>query len=164
MAAMRRREYTDPTALHAMQSLAARSFPATGFRHIGDLTWNWCLYLDRDEKCPTAIWTHGERTLAWGRLEPPDSLMLQVDPDGRTSRLTHHVPGADPRGCQPGASASVPRSASTCRNAARTLPEAAGRSGSRTAAVGMRPCACRTALMTVGLGSANIALDMAARR
>lgn len=81
MAAMRRREYTDPTALRAMQSLASRSFPATGFRHIGDLTWNWCLSLDRAEKCPTATWTQGERTLAWGWLEPPDSLMLQVDPD-----------------------------------------------------------------------------------
>ncbi|MGW0593857.1 GNAT family N-acetyltransferase [Streptosporangium sp. NPDC002607] len=78
---MRRREYTDPTALRAMQDLAARSFPATGYRHIGDLTWNWCLSLDRAAQCPTAVWTQGERTLAWGWLEPPDSLMLQVDPD-----------------------------------------------------------------------------------
>ncbi|WP_203978760.1 GNAT family N-acetyltransferase [Planotetraspora silvatica] len=77
---MRRSEYAGPVALRAMQALAVRSFPATGYRHIGDLTWNWCLSLDREAECPTAIWTHGDRTLAWGWLESPDGLMLQVDP------------------------------------------------------------------------------------
>jgi nucleotidyltransferase-like protein len=50
-----------------------------------------------------------------------------------------------------------------CR-AARRLPGPAGSSGSRTPGAGIRPCACRTALMTAGLGSANSAADSAARR
>ncbi|MBX9394799.1 GNAT family N-acetyltransferase [Streptomyces sp. TRM72054] len=78
---MRRHEYAGPVALRAMQQLAARTFPATGYRHIGDLAWNWCLALDRADECPTAIWAHDDRTLAWGWLELPDTLMLQVDPD-----------------------------------------------------------------------------------
>ncbi|MEJ8646389.1 GNAT family N-acetyltransferase [Streptomyces sp. MS1.HAVA.3] len=77
---MRRHEHAGPVALRAMQGLAARTFPATGYRHIGDLAWNWCLALDRFDACPTAVWTEGDRTLAWGWLELPDSLMLQVDP------------------------------------------------------------------------------------
>jgi ribosomal protein S18 acetylase RimI-like enzyme len=81
MTLMRRREYAGPVTLRAMQSLAVRVFPATGYRHVGDLTWNWCLCLDRADECPTAVWTHSDRTLAWGWLELPDSLMLQVDPD-----------------------------------------------------------------------------------
>ncbi|MFF4448333.1 hypothetical protein [Streptomyces sp. NPDC001502] len=44
---MRRHEHAGPMALRAMQELATRTFPATGYRHIGDLTWNWCLSLDR---------------------------------------------------------------------------------------------------------------------
>ncbi|WP_203886790.1 GNAT family N-acetyltransferase [Planotetraspora kaengkrachanensis] len=78
---MRRREHAGPVALRAMQDLAVRSFPATGYRHIGDLTWNWCLALDRAGECPTAIWTEGDTTLAWGWLDVSGELMLQVDPD-----------------------------------------------------------------------------------
>jgi ribosomal protein S18 acetylase RimI-like enzyme len=81
MAPMRRDEHAGPVGLRAMHDLASRTFPVTGYRHAGDLTWNWCLALDRDEECPTAVWTVGERTLAWGWLELPDSLMLQIDPD-----------------------------------------------------------------------------------
>ncbi|MEV5827828.1 GNAT family N-acetyltransferase [Spirillospora sp. NPDC052242] len=62
--------------LRAMQDLAARVFPATGFRHIGDLAWSATLHDD----APTALWTRDGRTLAWARLEPPDGLQLQVDP------------------------------------------------------------------------------------
>jgi ribosomal protein S18 acetylase RimI-like enzyme len=64
-----------------MQSLAVRTFPATGRHHVGDLSWNWCLALDRADQCPTAVWTQGDRTLAWGWLELPENLMLQVDPE-----------------------------------------------------------------------------------
>ncbi|TJZ57531.1 GNAT family N-acetyltransferase [Streptomyces piniterrae] len=77
---MRRHEYFGPVALPAMHSLATRTFPMTGYRHVGDLTWNWCLSLDRADECPTAVWSHGDETLAWGWLELPDNLMLQVDP------------------------------------------------------------------------------------
>lgn len=80
MARMQRHTDTGPMALRAMQDLATRVFPETGYRHIGDLAWNWCLALDRADKHPTAIWTDKEQTLAWGWLELPDTLMLQVDP------------------------------------------------------------------------------------
>ncbi|MFJ1730834.1 GNAT family N-acetyltransferase [Streptomyces sp. NPDC088254] len=80
MAPMQRHTYTGPMALRAMQDLASRVFPATGYRHIGDLAWNWCLALDQADEHNTAVWTHKDQTLAWGWLELPDILMLQVDP------------------------------------------------------------------------------------
>ncbi|WP_189220166.1 MULTISPECIES: GNAT family N-acetyltransferase [Streptomyces] len=86
---MQRHTYTGPLALRAMQDLATRVFPATGYRHIGDLAWNWCLALDRADGHPTAIWTDEDQTLAWGWLELPDTLMLQVDPSH--SQLTDEV-------------------------------------------------------------------------
>ncbi|MFE3774542.1 GNAT family N-acetyltransferase [Streptomyces sp. NPDC059122] len=76
-------------ALRAMQSLATRVLPAAGHRHIGDLTWNWCLALDRADQYPTAIWTQDDQTLAWGWLELPDTLMFQVDPEH--PELAHDV-------------------------------------------------------------------------
>ncbi|MFH8405424.1 GNAT family N-acetyltransferase [Streptomyces sp. NPDC018019] len=78
---MQRHEYAGPLPLRAMQSLAVRAFPATGYRHIGDLAWNRCLALGRADRCPTAVWTEAGRTLAWGWLELPDGLLLQVDPE-----------------------------------------------------------------------------------
>ncbi|MEU8787496.1 GNAT family N-acetyltransferase [Streptomyces sp. NPDC048637] len=57
---MQRHEYTGPVALRAMQSLSSRLFPDTGYRHIGDLTWAWCLALDREDENPTAVWTDGD--------------------------------------------------------------------------------------------------------
>jgi ribosomal protein S18 acetylase RimI-like enzyme len=77
---VRRREYTGPLALQAMQSLAARVSPVTGYRMIGDLAWNWCLQHDRPSECPTAVWNDNSEVVAWGWLELPDALMLQVDP------------------------------------------------------------------------------------
>jgi ribosomal protein S18 acetylase RimI-like enzyme len=62
--------------LREMQSLAARVSPATGFRHIGDLAWNFALAPDAD----TRLWRHHDRVVAWAWLEPPDSAMLQLDP------------------------------------------------------------------------------------
>jgi hypothetical protein len=92
---MQRHEHTGPAALRAMQSLATRTSPATGYHHIGDLTWNWCLALDRADQCPTAVWTQDEQTLAWGWLELPDTLMLQVDPEWNW--LTRSSPGPNTR-------------------------------------------------------------------
>ncbi|KAA6214676.1 GNAT family N-acetyltransferase [Streptomyces albofaciens JCM 4342] len=86
---MQRDEYAGPLALRAMQSLAVRAFPVTGYRHIGDLAWSWCLALGRADQCPTAVWSDGGRTLAWGWLELPGGLMLQVDPE--RPELVHDV-------------------------------------------------------------------------
>lgn len=80
MAGVRRHEFTGPMALSAMQEPAVRVFPASGYRHAGDLAWSSCLALDRADEHPTAIWTHKGRTAAWGWLELPDGIMLQVDP------------------------------------------------------------------------------------
>ncbi|WP_327155385.1 hypothetical protein [Streptomyces tubercidicus] len=56
---MQRHEYTGPVALRAMQNLTGRLFPDSGYRHIGDLAWAWCLALDRADDNPTAVWTDG---------------------------------------------------------------------------------------------------------
>ncbi|WP_425247469.1 GNAT family N-acetyltransferase [Streptomyces sp. NEAU-NA10] len=78
---MRLQQYAGPQELRAMQSLATRVFPRTGYHHIGDLAWNRCLALGREEHCPTAVWERGGETLAWAWLELPDgALMVQVDP------------------------------------------------------------------------------------
>jgi GNAT superfamily N-acetyltransferase len=80
MTPMQRSEYAGPVALRAMQSLAVRAFPIAGWRHIGDLAWEGACYEQGDD-CPTAVWTDGDRTLAWGWLESGGDLMFQVDPD-----------------------------------------------------------------------------------
>ncbi len=80
MARMERHDHVGPTALRAMQDLATRIFPLTGYHHIGDLAWNACRALDQREEHLTATWTHRGRVQAWGWLELPDTLMLQVDP------------------------------------------------------------------------------------
>jgi hypothetical protein len=45
-----------------------------------------------------------------------------------------------------------------------TAASSAASSGRRTAALGIRPCACSTPLMTVGLGPANSAADSGTSR
>lgn len=66
-----------------MQSLSERVSARTGYRLVGDLAWNWCLSHDQPREHPTALWTDGAggEVVAWGWLELPDGLMLQVDPD-----------------------------------------------------------------------------------
>jgi ribosomal protein S18 acetylase RimI-like enzyme len=78
---VKRVEYAGPVRLRAMQFLAERVSPATGYRHIGDLAWNWTLYHDRPQVCPTALWYAGDTVVAWAWLELPGALMAQVDPD-----------------------------------------------------------------------------------
>jgi ribosomal protein S18 acetylase RimI-like enzyme len=59
-----------------MQCLAERVSPATGYRHVGDLAWNWALA----PEAQTRLWRHDGQIVAWAWLEPPDSAMLQIDP------------------------------------------------------------------------------------
>jgi ribosomal protein S18 acetylase RimI-like enzyme len=63
-----------------MQSLAERVFPLTGYRSIGDLAWNYALSYDRQADHCTALWRAGGDVLAWGWVERPSELMLQIDP------------------------------------------------------------------------------------
>ncbi|MFJ8626130.1 GNAT family N-acetyltransferase [Kitasatospora sp. NPDC093550] len=77
---MRRREGAGPVEPAGMQELAGRLFPGAGYRHVGEQAWRWCLALDRPGECPTAVWEADGRVMAWGWLELPDELVLQVDP------------------------------------------------------------------------------------
>jgi GNAT superfamily N-acetyltransferase len=73
-----------------MQSLASRLFPDSSWRHPGDLAWALTL-AGEPERCPTAVWRDGERVVAWGWLESPDELTVQVDPDPRYAALADEV-------------------------------------------------------------------------
>jgi GNAT superfamily N-acetyltransferase len=63
-----------------MQELAGRVFPLTGYRSAGDLAWNYGLSYDEPAAHRTAVWRADGRVVAWGWLERPADLMLQVDP------------------------------------------------------------------------------------
>lgn len=82
-------EHDGPADLAGMQALAERVFPDTGYRSVGDLAWNYVLSYDRPAENPTALWRDGDRVVAWGWLERPAELMLQVDP--RYAGLAHDV-------------------------------------------------------------------------
>jgi hypothetical protein len=85
---VRREEYAGPTQLLAVQSLASRLPPASGWRHAGDLAWT-AACADKPEDCPTAIWREGDDVVAWGWLEGPGELTIQIDP--RYPALAHEV-------------------------------------------------------------------------
>jgi hypothetical protein len=76
---MRRDEYAGPVELRAMQQLASRLNPEFGWRHAGDLAWAAVLAGPPEEN-PTAVWRDGDRPVAWGWLEGPGALTVQVDP------------------------------------------------------------------------------------
>jgi GNAT superfamily N-acetyltransferase len=76
---MRCDEYAGPVRLREMQSLAARVHPTSSWRHAGDLAWAAACG-GEPEQCPTAVWHDGGRVAAWGWLEGPGELTLQVDP------------------------------------------------------------------------------------
>lgn len=67
-------------ALRAMQSLAGRVFPEAGWRHSGDLAWAAACADSAPDTRPTAVWSTGDMTVAWGWLESPGELTMQVDP------------------------------------------------------------------------------------
>ena len=53
---MERHECDGPVRLRDMQSLSERVSPATGYRHVGDLAWNWCLSHDADYPVPRLVY------------------------------------------------------------------------------------------------------------
>ncbi|MGW0696790.1 GNAT family N-acetyltransferase [Streptomyces sp. NPDC002738] len=63
-----------------MQSLAGRVFPQAGWRHSGDLAWAAASAVSAADATPTAVWSTGDTTVAWGWLESPEELTIQVDP------------------------------------------------------------------------------------
>jgi GNAT superfamily N-acetyltransferase len=76
---VRRDEYAGPEQLRAMQTLASRLHPDSSWRHAGDLAWAAAQAPGPDQS-PTAVWRDGDSVLAWGWLEGPGELTLQVDP------------------------------------------------------------------------------------
>lgn len=77
---MRGEQYAGPVRLREMQELASRVHPAASWRHAGDLAWAAVLAGEGGGACPTAVWREGGRVVAWGWLEGPGELTLQVDP------------------------------------------------------------------------------------
>jgi ribosomal protein S18 acetylase RimI-like enzyme len=73
-------EHDGPADLAGMQALAERVFPQTRYRSVGDLAWNYALSYDRPADNPSALWRDGDQVVAWGWVERPAELMLQVDP------------------------------------------------------------------------------------
>jgi ribosomal protein S18 acetylase RimI-like enzyme len=80
MPEMRRSEHIGLADLGGMQSLAERVFPITGYRSVGELAWNYALSYDRPQEHLTALWRDAGDVVAWGWLERPADLVLQVDP------------------------------------------------------------------------------------
>ena len=85
---VQRDEYAGPTRLRGMQSLASRLHPDSTWRHAGDLAWA-AGAADESEQCPTAVWREDDRVVAWGWLEGPGDLTIQVDP--HHPALAHEV-------------------------------------------------------------------------
>jgi len=79
MPSVRREEYAGPARLRDMQRLASRLYPDSSWRHAGDLAWA-ATCASAPERCPTALWQENDRTVAWGWIEGPGELTLQVDP------------------------------------------------------------------------------------
>ncbi|MER7071370.1 GNAT family N-acetyltransferase [Terrabacter sp. NPDC000476] len=82
---VRRRDFSGPDDLRAMQDLCSRVWSPTSRFHPGQLAWSRYhrpvdpAVLDASEAI--ALWTAGDRTVAFGWAEAPDWLELQVDPD-----------------------------------------------------------------------------------
>jgi ribosomal protein S18 acetylase RimI-like enzyme len=72
-------EHAGPADLAGMQALAQRVWSQTGYRTVGDLAWNYALSYDRPADNPTAVWRDGGVVVAWGWVQRPAELMLQVD-------------------------------------------------------------------------------------
>lgn len=75
---VQRTEYAGPARLRAMQRLSSRLCPETSWRHAGDLAWAATCAGDPAQG-PTALWCDGGEVVAWGWLEGPGELTLQVD-------------------------------------------------------------------------------------
>lgn len=70
-----------------MQGLASRLYPESAWRHAGDLA--WAATCAEPGQSPTALWQDGDGVVAWGWLEAPGELTVQVDP--RYPALAHEV-------------------------------------------------------------------------
>lgn len=81
---LRRRDFTGPDDLRAMQDLASRLWSPTSRFHPGQLAWSrYYRPVDPaalDDGEAVAVWTEAGETLGFGWAEAPDWLELQVDP------------------------------------------------------------------------------------
>ena len=81
-------EHVDGPLLRDLQALASRLYPASSWRHSGDLAWARTLTTDA---LPTAVRrVDGGDVAAWAWFESPGELTLQVDPAAHPE-LAHEV-------------------------------------------------------------------------
>lgn len=78
---MKIRDYAGPADVRAMQALAQQAYGPTSRWHIGELAYGRFQHRGREADWPTRLWESSDgRTLAWGWVELPDHLSVQVHP------------------------------------------------------------------------------------
>ncbi|MEV7091969.1 GNAT family N-acetyltransferase [Amycolatopsis sp. NPDC051045] len=80
MSVVKRRSYTGPADLRAMQSLAQRIWSKASSLHVEDLAWQRFQHAGREAEWPTVLWEAGGEVVAWGWISLPGELTLLVDP------------------------------------------------------------------------------------
>lgn len=75
------RIYKDFSDLKHVQKLTQAIWSLESNYHIGDLAWQRHRHVGREDEWITAIWEMDDRTVAWGWIKLPGSLMFQVNPD-----------------------------------------------------------------------------------
>ena len=81
MTSVNARSYAGPRDLLAMQELTSRTWTPEARWHVGDLAWGRFQHTGREAEWPTRLWEAGGRVLAWGWIELPGHLGLDVDPE-----------------------------------------------------------------------------------
>jgi GNAT superfamily N-acetyltransferase len=77
---VRRRDYSSPADLRAMQELIQRTWSPDSQLHIGDLAWQRHAIPGRESSWRTSLWEDDGQVIAWGWVELPDHLSFVVDP------------------------------------------------------------------------------------
>lgn len=75
-----RREATSYDDFLAMQALTQRVWAGNPRWHVGELAWSRYCLPDAGAGWRTALWSDGDRPMAWGWVELPGDLSLVIDP------------------------------------------------------------------------------------
>ncbi|MGH8883041.1 MAG: hypothetical protein ACRD0P_37825, partial [Stackebrandtia sp.] len=83
-----RHDLTDPAIdMSRLWQLSSRLLDQRHPIHPGELAWRRFQHIGREPEWPTAWWELDGRIVAWGWIELPGELNLQVDPEH--PELTH---------------------------------------------------------------------------
>ena len=77
---MRRRDYSGPGDLRAMQRSVQRTWTSESRWHVGDLAWGRYAIPGQEPNWRTALWEDRDAVVAWGWIELLGHLRLHVDP------------------------------------------------------------------------------------